>query len=57
MSSTTLNPAPIREARWERAVPVYGVPVFNPFFLGLVAMALLAFLLTAYRELVGSGPG
>ncbi len=56
MSSTTVNNAPITEARWERAVPVYGVPVVNPFFLGLVAMALLALLLTAYRELAGLGP-
>jgi hypothetical protein len=42
--------------RWERAVPVYGFPVVNPFFLVLVAMTLVAFLLTAYRELAGLGP-
>jgi Ni/Fe-hydrogenase subunit HybB-like protein len=56
MSSITVNAEPIRAARWERAVPVYGVTVFNPFFLGLVAMALVALLLTAYRELAGLGP-
>ena len=56
MSSTTVNNVPITKARWERAVPVYGVTMFNPFFLVLVAMAMLALLLTAYRELVGLGP-
>ncbi|MGA9805256.1 MAG: hypothetical protein WBQ46_18555, partial [Terriglobales bacterium] len=56
MSSTTVNNVPMTKARWERAVPVYGVSVMTPFFLVLVAMAMLALLLTAYRELVGLGP-
>ena len=58
MSTATIGNAPvtIREARWERAVPVYGFPVVNGFFLALVAMTLLAFALTAYRELAGLGP-
>lgn len=65
MSSTTTNNGPvtktitrlpITKTRWERAVPVYGFSVVNPFFLTLVALALLAVLLTLYREVVGLGP-
>src|ERR1700731_3153955 len=42
--------------RWERAVPVYGFPLVNGFFLGLSALVLVAFVLTGYRELAGLGP-
>lgn len=42
--------------RWERAVPVFGFPVVNRFFLVLLAFVLIAFILTAYRELAGLGP-
>ena len=42
--------------RWERNVPVYGFPVVNGFFLGLSGLVLIAFVLTAYRELAGLGP-
>jgi Ni/Fe-hydrogenase subunit HybB-like protein len=38
------------------AVPVYGVSVVNRFFIFLVGMTVLAFALTAYRELAGLGP-
>ncbi len=37
-------------------MPVYGFPVVNRFFLVLCGMTLLAFVLTAYRELAGLGP-
>src|SRR5271167_3332641 len=56
MSSTTITNASNPTSRWERAVPVYGFPVVNRFFLALVGMSLVAFLLTAYRELAGLGP-
>jgi Ni/Fe-hydrogenase subunit HybB-like protein len=62
MSTATTSRAPVtinnnnNATRWERAVPVYGFPVVNRFFLVLVAMTLLAFALTAYRELAGLGP-
>ncbi len=62
MSTATLNNPPITvnkaidQERWERAVPVYGFPVVNGLFLGLVGMTLLAIVLTAYRELAGLGP-
>ena len=62
MSSTTLNNVPIAvpgtpdKARWERAVPVFAFPVVTSFFFVLLAFALLAVLLTAYREVVGLGP-
>jgi Ni/Fe-hydrogenase subunit HybB-like protein len=56
MSSTTLTNAPATKPRWERAVPVFGFPVVTPFFIALVALAVLAFLLTSYREVVGLGP-
>jgi len=37
-------------------VPVYGVPVVNRAFIFLLGMTVLAFALTAYRELAGLGP-
>jgi len=46
----------VSKTRWERAVPVYGFSVVNGFFLALCGMTLLAFALTAYRELAGLGP-
>ena len=42
--------------RWERAVPVYGFPVITKQFLVLCVLILIAFVLTAYRELAGLGP-
>ncbi|MGA8489634.1 MAG: hypothetical protein WB711_04380 [Terriglobales bacterium] len=56
MSTATINNTPSNTTRWERAVPVYGFPVVNRFFLVLCGMTLLAFVLTAYRELAGLGP-
>ena len=60
MSATTANIEPTsdraRSNRWERNVPVYGFPVINGFFLGLSALVLIAFVLSAYRELAGLGP-
>jgi len=65
MSSAMITTAPITikpttvnktSVRWERAVPVYGVSVVNPFLLVLLSLALVALLLAAYRELVGLGP-
>ena len=60
-SSATITTArasidPARSTRWERNVPVYGFPVVNGFFLGLAALVLIAFALSAYRELAGLGP-
>ena len=57
MSSAAMQPTIARtSSRWERNVPVYGFPVVNGFFLGLLGLALVAFVLTAYRELAGLGP-
>ncbi len=65
MSTATLSNVPRAETkasaghnkpRWERAVPVYGVSVINPFFLALVGLAVLSLFLTVYREVVGLGP-
>ena len=42
--------------RWERAVPVYGFPLVNGFFVGLLVLVVIAFVLTGYRELAGLGP-
>ena len=42
--------------RWQRTVPVYGFPLVNGFFLGLLALVVIALGLTAYRELAGLGP-
>ena len=51
-----MNSVDINDNRWRRAVPVYGFPVVNGFFLVLFALIVLAFLLTGYRELAGLGP-
>jgi Ni/Fe-hydrogenase subunit HybB-like protein len=48
--------SPKNEERWERAVPVYGFPVVTRFFLVLVALTMVALVLTGYRELAGLGP-
>ena len=48
--------SPKSEERWERAVPVYGFPVVTRFFLALVALTMVALVLTGYRELAGLGP-
>ncbi len=62
MSSATLTnprgiiPPAVNKNRWERAVPVYGVSVFNKFFFFLVGLAVLSGFLTIYREAVGLGP-
>ncbi len=42
--------------RWARAVPVFGFPVVTTQFLFLCGLVLIAFVLTAYRELAGLGP-
>ena len=46
----------LNDNRWRRAVPVYGFPLVNKFFLGLSGLVLVAFVLTGYRELAGLGP-
>jgi Ni/Fe-hydrogenase subunit HybB-like protein len=47
---------PANENRWERFVPVYGIPLTNRFLLGLFLLIGTAFALTIYRELAGLGP-
>jgi len=42
--------------RWQRGVPVYGVPKVTPFFVFLCAMGAMSIILTAYREWAGLGP-
>lgn len=42
--------------RWERAVPIYGIPVKTRFFVVLSTLVVLAFLFSGYRELAGLGP-
>jgi Ni/Fe-hydrogenase subunit HybB-like protein len=42
--------------RWERDVPVYGIPIVNKFFIGLTVLIVIALALTGYRELAGLGP-
>jgi Ni/Fe-hydrogenase subunit HybB-like protein len=42
--------------RWERAVPVYNVPIWTKAFKGLLGLGGVALVLTIYREIVGLGP-
>jgi Ni/Fe-hydrogenase subunit HybB-like protein len=41
--------------RWQRGVPVYGVPIVTPFLVFHCTIALLAIVLSAYREWAGLG--
>lgn len=41
--------------RWERSVPVYGVPVLNRGFWALLITVVIAFVLSGIREVVGLG--
>ncbi len=41
--------------RWERSVPVYGVPVLTRGFWALLALIAVGLVLTAIREVVGLG--
>ena len=41
--------------RWERSVPVYGVPVITRGFWALLALIAVGLVLTAVREVVGLG--
>src|SRR5271165_3501489 len=56
MSTAAIQVDAARKNRWERNVPVYGFPVINTFFLVMFALVVIAFVLTAYRELAGLGP-
>src|SRR5262249_47427012 len=42
--------------RWERAVPVYNVPIWTKSFKALMGLGGIAFVLTLYREIAGLGP-
>lgn len=42
--------------RWERAVPVYNVPIWTTPFKVLLGLGGLATVLTLYREIAGLGP-
>lgn len=56
MSTVTVTHRDLHNTRWERSVPVYGIPLFNGFFWFLLGLVLIAFGLSAYRELAGLGP-
>ena len=44
------------EERWERAVPVYGIPVVTRPFIVMGVLVVIALMFSAYRELAGLGP-
>jgi len=41
--------------KWQRSVPVYGVPVLTRGFWALLALIAVGFVLIAIREVVGLG--
>ncbi len=41
--------------QWERSVPVYGVPVLNRGFWGLLIVVVIGLILSAVREVLGLG--
>ncbi len=44
------------EHKWERAVPVYGIPFISRPTIVLIVLIAIAFLFSGYRELAGLGP-
>ena len=56
MSRTITSHVHANPNRWERAVPVYGMPVMTRSFQALGALVIVALLFSAYRELAGLGP-
>src|SRR3974390_728392 len=56
MNGDRIEAAARNENRWERAVPVYRIPVVTPVFTVLAVLVFLAFLFSGYRELAGLGP-
>ncbi|HEX6504942.1 MAG TPA: Ni/Fe-hydrogenase cytochrome b subunit [Terriglobales bacterium] len=46
----------MKEERWERAVPVYGIPVATGPFIVMGILVVVALVFSAYRELAGLGP-
>jgi Ni/Fe-hydrogenase subunit HybB-like protein len=42
--------------KWQRGVPVYGVPIVSAPFIATAAVAGLGLLLIVYRQIVGLGP-
>jgi Ni/Fe-hydrogenase subunit HybB-like protein len=46
----------VKEERWERAVPVYGIPVSTGVFAGMAVLVMVALVFSGYRELAGLGP-
>jgi Ni/Fe-hydrogenase subunit HybB-like protein len=53
MTTQTKQPTVVR---WQRGVPVYGIPVLTRPFAVLLAIATLGITLAIYREIVGLGP-
>jgi Ni/Fe-hydrogenase subunit HybB-like protein len=41
--------------RWQRGVPVYGVPIVSRRFLAIAALAVVGAVLVVYRQIVGLG--
>jgi Ni/Fe-hydrogenase subunit HybB-like protein len=46
----------VTQDRWERAVPVYGIPVATRPFIAMGVLVVVALMFSAYRELAGLGP-
>jgi Ni/Fe-hydrogenase subunit HybB-like protein len=55
MSTATQSQSDLAVVRWQRGVPVFGVPVRTKNFLFLSALTLLGFALIVYRQIFGLG--
>ena len=53
MSTQTQNDLAV--VRWQRGVPVFGVPIVTRNFIFLSALAILGFALVLYRQIFGLG--
>ncbi|HZD31706.1 MAG TPA: Ni/Fe-hydrogenase cytochrome b subunit [Candidatus Angelobacter sp.] len=55
MSTTHQSQSDLAVVRWQRGVPVFGVPVRTRNFYFLLALTLLGFILAIYRQVAGLG--
>ena len=55
MSTATQTQSDLTVVRWQRGVPVFGVPVRTRNFYFLLGLSLLGFVLVIYRQVAGLG--
>lgn len=55
MSTATQSQSDLTVVRWQRGVPVFGVPVRTRNFYFLLGLSVMGFVLVIYRQVAGLG--